>query len=477
MAYPDEVLADAPLGYWRLGESAGTAAADASGNARHGTYTGNYTLGVAGLAPGAADAAVQLDGASGCVAVPAAGLGLGAGPGSLEAWLRLDAGYTGNPRALAFGANLAWELFVDGPSRRLNLFNLNGGVRDTGYALTLGAVYHVVVAIAAAGGGGQTRVYVNGAQVFGETTSAVTSNAGMALAIGQSGNNADYWKGAVDEVAVYGSALPLARAQAHYWAGLGQTGRTAPLALEGAVSPPPPPEAVRFSLGEAVLALPGADDRGLGFWELGEPRAGLRGPAGAAGLRSLDLTGYVRAYRYALLGVGGRLAAAAVAPLALAGSVVTRPTAALALSGHTQSRLTAALALSGLTAGSASTTLALTGELVAAPAILVALPLGGRVLAAQLRTTPLTGLTRATLARALGVGGRVEQVGLAPLALTGEVISLSFLAFAGGVRVRADLRVGLTGEVKVYALPPAAPASAYRNQMPWSAQERLRALT
>ena len=40
MAYIDEVLADSPLVYWRLDETSGTTAADASGNARPGAHTG-----------------------------------------------------------------------------------------------------------------------------------------------------------------------------------------------------------------------------------------------------------------------------------------------------------------------------------------------------------------------------------------------------------------------------------------------------
>ena len=38
------ILALSPVGYWRLDETAGTQATDYSGNARHGTYGGDYTL-------------------------------------------------------------------------------------------------------------------------------------------------------------------------------------------------------------------------------------------------------------------------------------------------------------------------------------------------------------------------------------------------------------------------------------------------
>ena len=50
-AYSDLILASSPVAYWRLGESSGTTAADASGNSRVGTYSGTYTLGASSLVP------------------------------------------------------------------------------------------------------------------------------------------------------------------------------------------------------------------------------------------------------------------------------------------------------------------------------------------------------------------------------------------------------------------------------------------
>lgn len=44
MAYVDEVLADSPWCYWRLGDTSGTNAEDSSPNNRDGTYNGSPTL-------------------------------------------------------------------------------------------------------------------------------------------------------------------------------------------------------------------------------------------------------------------------------------------------------------------------------------------------------------------------------------------------------------------------------------------------
>jgi hypothetical protein len=49
--YRAAVMADTPSGYWRLDETSGTAAADASGNGNAGTYAGGVTLNEPGPSP------------------------------------------------------------------------------------------------------------------------------------------------------------------------------------------------------------------------------------------------------------------------------------------------------------------------------------------------------------------------------------------------------------------------------------------
>lgn len=61
--YSTAILAHSPALYWRLGESSGTTAADASGNGRTGTYTAAITLGSTSLVTGDANTAVTMTGA------------------------------------------------------------------------------------------------------------------------------------------------------------------------------------------------------------------------------------------------------------------------------------------------------------------------------------------------------------------------------------------------------------------------------
>lgn len=73
------VLADSPVGYWKLDDAAGTTAVDSSGNGHNGTYQGTYSL----SQPGNAGDAVSLN--AGAVALPALTLSR---PFSLEIWLK-----------------------------------------------------------------------------------------------------------------------------------------------------------------------------------------------------------------------------------------------------------------------------------------------------------------------------------------------------------------------------------------------------
>ncbi|HEV2235675.1 MAG TPA: hypothetical protein VGR57_03350, partial [Ktedonobacterales bacterium] len=56
--FPDAVMADTPLHYYRLNETSGTAAGDGTSNALAATYTGGVTLNSAGLLTGDTDPAV-----------------------------------------------------------------------------------------------------------------------------------------------------------------------------------------------------------------------------------------------------------------------------------------------------------------------------------------------------------------------------------------------------------------------------------
>ncbi len=96
--YSAVVLAKGPVGYWRLGESGASTAADASGSGNDGAYFGNPIFGEPGAIAGSANTAIGLHGfGSGdyveipdtdgaLFSQPTSGAGL-----TVEVWMRPDA--------------------------------------------------------------------------------------------------------------------------------------------------------------------------------------------------------------------------------------------------------------------------------------------------------------------------------------------------------------------------------------------------
>jgi hypothetical protein len=91
--YAQTIVAKQPVGYWRLGERSGSAAADSSGNHRDGVYHGDPHFGEPGAIVGDSAGAVRFGGHDDYVEIPddarfsqpTSGRGL-----SVEAWLRPD---------------------------------------------------------------------------------------------------------------------------------------------------------------------------------------------------------------------------------------------------------------------------------------------------------------------------------------------------------------------------------------------------
>lgn len=85
--YSSRVLADIPLGYWKLNEAAGPTAIDSSGGARNGTYSGAYTLNQASAPTGEAGTSVLFPGTTGTVSINNDAFNL---PNDLtiEAWIK-----------------------------------------------------------------------------------------------------------------------------------------------------------------------------------------------------------------------------------------------------------------------------------------------------------------------------------------------------------------------------------------------------
>ncbi|MEJ7567739.1 MAG: DNRLRE domain-containing protein [Gaiellaceae bacterium] len=220
--YDTSVLADTPSGYWRLGETTGTIAADSSGSSRPGTYAGSYTAGgVTGLITGDADRAFgALNAATdGKVTIT----GFNNVTTQLNAAFTVEAGVSYSAFASNNQCNRAvarnwtstggWMLGVCRTSTGIQQAQFGvGTTTQLATATVTPGRLHLVGTF----DGTTRRLYVNGVQA-GTFAAAATPNTSAAVLIAQTlATNMT-----VDEVAVYNTALSAARVSAHYSASSG----------------------------------------------------------------------------------------------------------------------------------------------------------------------------------------------------------------------------------------------------------------
>jgi hypothetical protein len=227
MSYRDAVLADNPLAYWPLNETAGTTATDASGNGYHGAYSGGYTLGQA--APGGRQG-VSFDGASGFVdtTIPAADI---PPPNalSIEAWVyirtytvNIQGGYhcasileaAENARQNPYGFVLSQQQAVG----TWWWLSGNPATNDYGTHTSQNAWAHVVMTM---NSGGSGTPYFNGAAETTFSGRTYPSSGATWLRIGHAAWTGGWLDGAICDVAYYDYELSADRVLVHYTAGLG----------------------------------------------------------------------------------------------------------------------------------------------------------------------------------------------------------------------------------------------------------------
>jgi hypothetical protein len=213
-SYSSTVLATpGVIGYWRLGEASGTVACDSKG-ANNGSYQGGTTLGQAGALANDADTAVAFNGSSGWVQVASSSVNVG-DRFTLEAWAKRGLLGGSNNQVIASKQSNAWVLMFNTSDqlvlRRSNVADValsTVKVSDT-------SRWHYV---AATKNGTAVKLYLDGADVTGTVTNQTMSDNTLPLAIGQSSASA-YFKGTVDEVALYNVALTAAQISSHYASG------------------------------------------------------------------------------------------------------------------------------------------------------------------------------------------------------------------------------------------------------------------
>jgi hypothetical protein len=221
--YRDTVLAtDSLAGYWRLGETGGTVAADASGQASPGSYAGAPGLGARGALSADPDTAARFDGADDELQ---AGDAPAAGAATLEGWFFWEAGVALMRDATG---SAGWILAFDSGGR---IAYRAGGTTFTTSLATASlrdGWHHVVLTVAP----GATALYVDGVRVH-SGGGAGAAAAVMPWHLMRNGTTTQFTRGRADEVAVYGAALDADAVRAHFEAGRDITDSAAPAPPEG----------------------------------------------------------------------------------------------------------------------------------------------------------------------------------------------------------------------------------------------------
>lgn len=212
-AYSVEVLADSPVGYWRLGEPSGTTAtSQVNSPTVDGTYTNAPQLGIPGAVAG--DTAMDcLDSGEKYVSVPDHSSFWFGDTFSLEFWEKPDVvGYGGY--TVAHGLTNSWAVFRDNTTNQWVFAKANGNdiICKSTVSASIGEWAHVVVT---KNGGVSSNIYVNGVDVTGTVTNQTLSDIANGAELIQIGS----FLRSVDEVAIYPTVLSQSRVEAHYRAG------------------------------------------------------------------------------------------------------------------------------------------------------------------------------------------------------------------------------------------------------------------
>jgi len=206
--YSRAVLADHPTDYWRLGGHGGNATADAVGQ-RTGVVSGGVTFGSRGALLHEPDTAASFDGSGGAIKV-----GSMASPRTVELWLKTKD--DGDTAAFSNRDALGRFLYL-GAFERIP-YAFDGFTLFGGTTIADNRWHHLVYTYSGITG----RVYVDGRL---DASNTWLRTDGQALAsIGFDASLDKYFKGSIDEVAVYDRPLPAARVRIHYLA----SGRTIP---------------------------------------------------------------------------------------------------------------------------------------------------------------------------------------------------------------------------------------------------------
>ncbi|MCP3915912.1 MAG: LamG domain-containing protein [bacterium] len=185
--------------HYKLDETAGTTAADSSGQGNPGTYAGGYTLGQPGADAGT-NTSVGFNGSDARAAVPTSpALDDLRSDLTIAAWVR-PAGYSGLQRI--FANSFGWGFGLSGDKAHYSMAGLD---YTSGATIPLDVWTHLAVVVDAAN---DAMFYVDGASAGTIVHGAMSNDPAPTWFVGTATTGGgEFWDGRLDDVQVYAGAL------------------------------------------------------------------------------------------------------------------------------------------------------------------------------------------------------------------------------------------------------------------------------
>ncbi|MCX6117436.1 MAG: LamG domain-containing protein, partial [Proteobacteria bacterium] len=220
-SYQGVVLADSPIGYWRMGETSGTTVIDSSGNGMNGTYINSPTLSVAGHITGDSNTAITLNGSTQYATVSHSSTAI-TGAMSAEAWYRSSNVAIGEQQILSKFPGGDTNYYFGIYQSKVELAVTGNQYKQSTSTLSNNTLYHLVATYDLS----NVRFYINGILDATVPLTVTPVSSGSLLNIARYSGGNSYVFGTLDEVGLYNYTLSPTQIANHYNAGIGTYGGT-----------------------------------------------------------------------------------------------------------------------------------------------------------------------------------------------------------------------------------------------------------
>jgi RHS repeat-associated protein len=216
--YRSAVLADAPVGYWRLGDAIpSTVAYDETAAHWNGTYTNGPTLGAPGLLTDDPSSAVTFDGTNDIVTTSLTNTSAQTVQYSLEAWIKRSGTSTAIQIIVGANGNISLRIPASSTGASVTFWNGTATLAATSSASVTDGVRHHLVGT---WDGTTLRIYVDGILSGSSVPGGAPATSSTGMSIGNYPGQTGYaFGGTIDEAAFYRTTLSATRIAAHWASG------------------------------------------------------------------------------------------------------------------------------------------------------------------------------------------------------------------------------------------------------------------